>query len=81
MKKEFTEGKKESVQFFLFAGAKMEKTEVVMRFLVTALVEVWPKDEENYLFSREYYPVAWLGKLVDVEIFLRRHFCSAECLL
>lgn len=52
-----------------------------MCFLVTALVEVWPKDGENYLFSAEYYPVAWLGKLVSVEIFLRHHFCSAECLL
>lgn len=59
----------------------MEETKVTMCFLVTALVEVWPKEEGDRLFSTEYDRVAGLRKLVDVEIFLRHRFCSAECCL
>lgn len=57
----------------------MEKTKVAMSFLVTALVEVWPKEEGDRLFSTEYSPVVGLGKLMNVELFLRHHFCSTEC--
>lgn len=52
------------------------ENKVVMCFLVTALVEVWPKKEGDCLFL-----VVGLGKLVNVEIFLRHNFYSAECLL
>ena len=52
----------------------MEKTKVARCFLVTALVEVSPKEEGDRLFSTEYDPVVGLGKLANVEIFLRHHF-------
>lgn len=70
--------KKKRVQLFPFAGARLEKTKVAKCFLVTALVEVWPKEEGDRLFATEYNPVVGLGKLVNVEIFLRQYFCSAE---
>ena len=74
-KREWTESKKERIYLFHFAGAKMEKIKVAMCFLVTALVEVWPKEEGDRLFSTENNPVVELGKLVNVNIFLRHCFC------
>lgn len=56
------------------------KTKVAMCFLVAAVVEVWPKEEGNHLFSTECSPVVGLRKRMNVEIFLI-HLCSAECLL
>lgn len=82
--KEETEGryreqKIKAVSFSLCEGPD-GKTKVAMCFLVGVVVEVWPNQEGNHLFSTEYSPVVGLGKLMNVEIFLI-HLCSAECRL
>lgn len=65
---------------FPFCWGPDGKTKVAVCFLVAVVVEVWPNEEGDPLFSTEYSPVVGLGKLMNVGIFLI-HLCSAESIL
>lgn len=75
-KKEYAEGKKKgsSLALCLCWAQDGEDRSVSICFLVTALVEVWLKEEGCCLFSIEHSPGAGFRKLVNGEIFLRHLF-------